>query len=1005
MRRPTSLATLLAVLLLQPVAAGQAQAQDSLPGAITGTVHGVRSDLMPTVEIVAYDSDSTNAAGDFNYYAVPADPDGQFRIDGMAAGSYLVAARSPEYGAQFFDRAGSPADAAPVLLEEGDEVAGIDFWLTRPGIGSGSFSGTVIAEDSGNPLAARVYAMPANGPEILFRQVTDRSGQFRFDSLAAGLYVVQVQAEGYVGEWYDDATARMAATYVLVADSNETFGIDFALARAGAITGQVRERDGLPFEGVRVTAWPVAFRDSTVVIPPDSSGGIGPDGSFYGWGPMSYSASTGPAGRYRIDGLPAGLYIVSASGWTAWQSVTVWYDGVRDPGLATEVGVRGGTTVDGIDFVLPLSTGEGSISGRVTDASGDPVSGAWVTPVHASNPAGADCCPEWGGASTDRDGRYELHGLPPGEYFVRAASYGQWARVERWYPDAETIDTALPVPVHRDEATAGIDITLPVGETGASISGTVKDATGEPLVWAQVLVQDLDSMVGELDRLPIQAWAWTDSLGSYTVGGLPPGSFVISASWWDGDRYGHAWYDGAETFEKATPVILPEDGDVTGIDIVLDPEFWYGGIGGRVVDAAGQPVERAFVEVKPVSTRDGFAPFRYREPHAITDADGRFVIGRLPVGEYLLRGFADGAFAWFDGTPFAAMATPLPVTGGDTTRVVLELESRIVGTGAIEGHVRIDQMVDWAPAVTDASELVPRVAVVTARSTSSVLMSPLPERFYPAVTKEDGSYSIPGLPPGEYVVRAFAPDFVGEWYDDAYDPADADPVKVDGATPATGIDFALVPIYWMGATDGAERAGSTGVRGEVFDESGASIVGATVFLMNADGLAVASTETAPDGTYVLDGIFPGSYRLMVTKEGFAASFNGGAPNLDAAVSVDLLVGVAVVDLTLRSGTATVIEDPGDLPVAFRLRGNYPNPFNPQTTVLVDIPEAADVRVQVFDLLGRRVLEVHAGPMSAGGGQAIRIDGSMLSSGLYLYRVAAVGAARSWHATGQMTLVK
>jgi len=196
-----------------------------------------------------------------------------------------------------------------------------------------------------------------------------------------------------------------------------------------------------------------------------------------------------------------------------------------------------------------------------------------------------------------------------------------------------------------------------------------------------------------------------------------------------------------------------------------------------------------------------------------------------------------------------------------------------------------------------------------------------------------------------------------------------------------------------------------GILGTVTDEDGEPVEGASVYLMSSAGVAMASVQSAFDGTYTFDGVAPGSYRLMVTREGFAATFNGGVGSLEQASDVLVGDGVVVVDVVLRSSTSTGVDDPGELPGTLVLGGNYPNPFNPTTTVLVDLPESADVGLEVFDLLGRRVLRVSAGWLAAGEGRTVAVDAGALASGVYLYRLRAEGASHVWSATGRMTLVK
>ncbi len=77
----------------------------------------------------------------------------------------------------------------------------------------------------------------------------------------------------------------------------------------------------------------------------------------------------------------------------------------------------------------------------------------------------------------------------------------------------------------------------------------------------------------------------------------------------------------------------------------------------------------------------------------------------------------------------------------------------------------------------------------------------------------------------------------------------------------------------------------------------------------------------------------------------------------------------------------------------RLQGNYPEPFNPVTTIRYALPEAAHVRLEVFDLTGRRVAVLVDGERPAGQYTA-RFDASRLASGMYLYRLRAGATVQS-----------
>ena len=77
-----------------------------------------------------------------------------------------------------------------------------------------------------------------------------------------------------------------------------------------------------------------------------------------------------------------------------------------------------------------------------------------------------------------------------------------------------------------------------------------------------------------------------------------------------------------------------------------------------------------------------------------------------------------------------------------------------------------------------------------------------------------------------------------------------------------------------------------------------------------------------------------------------------------------------------------------LPESFVVHGNYPNPFRESTRLVADLPWSATLNVEVFDVVGRRVLSPPPMDLPAGWGRSIRLEGATLPSGLYLYRIRA-----------------
>jgi hypothetical protein len=98
------------------------------------------------------------------------------------------------------------------------------------------------------------------------------------------------------------------------------------------------------------------------------------------------------------------------------------------------------------------------------------------------------------------------------------------------------------------------------------------------------------------------------------------------------------------------------------------------------------------------------------------------------------------------------------------------------------------------------------------------------------------------------------------------------------------------------------------------------------------------------------------------------------PSRYAAWKTDPLVGVGVA---------------GTLPEAFALSQNYPNPFNPATTIQFTVPKEARVRLEVFDILGRRVA-ILVDELRTAGEHAVAFDASRVGTGTYIYRLTAEG---------------
>ncbi|MGQ9853430.1 MAG: T9SS type A sorting domain-containing protein, partial [Candidatus Oleimicrobiaceae bacterium] len=89
-----------------------------------------------------------------------------------------------------------------------------------------------------------------------------------------------------------------------------------------------------------------------------------------------------------------------------------------------------------------------------------------------------------------------------------------------------------------------------------------------------------------------------------------------------------------------------------------------------------------------------------------------------------------------------------------------------------------------------------------------------------------------------------------------------------------------------------------------------------------------------------------------------------------------------------------------VPSACMLHPSYPNPFNPVTTIAFDVATHGAVRLEVYDLLGRRITTLVDAPL-APGRYRVQFDASGLPSGTYFCRLVAQGQVM----TRKMTLAR
>lgn len=102
------------------------------------------------------------------------------------------------------------------------------------------------------------------------------------------------------------------------------------------------------------------------------------------------------------------------------------------------------------------------------------------------------------------------------------------------------------------------------------------------------------------------------------------------------------------------------------------------------------------------------------------------------------------------------------------------------------------------------------------------------------------------------------------------------------------------------------------------------------------------------------------------------------------------VNVSAIQSSINSLLATAIEEPASIAQRFELGGNYPNPFNPVTTIPFALDRGQKINLKIYDAGGRLIRRLIDGEYGAGRHSArwngLQDNGAPAASGIYFYRL-------------------
>ncbi|MFQ3545546.1 carboxypeptidase regulatory-like domain-containing protein [Halobacillus rhizosphaerae] len=486
--------------------------------------------------------------------------DGGYLIPSLPEGSFTIIVTAQGYG----------TETASVLLEPGS-MAIQNFTLTQL---VSNVEGTVTDADSGDPLPNVLIQLFNTNGVLIGSFQSEVDGTYRIEGFTPGQYTITFGRPDY-----------QTQSIGFMTNPNETAVVNASLiADPGAIIGQVLDSEANPLIGASVRVFP--------------SIGLLPIATLI----------TDGTGTFSLSGLSPGSYTLIAT----FENYSTGQTGIS---------VLPNQTSSSTIILLPNPA---TITGNVSDTSGDPISNASVRVLDQNESV-------LGTTVTDEFGDYALSNLPPGNHQVIVSAPGF----------ATVVGGIILTP---GEQLNNVNFVLTPNP--GNIQGQVTDLTsGLPIIGAVTVARTVGGIP------VIVASVVTDGNGNYMIGGLAPGSYSISSS--------------AAGYAINAVGALVESGQTTTVDIALSPAA--GSISGVVTDEEGMPILNSFIEIKVFDQAGNLIQT------VLADSQGEFLISGLSPGTYQLS---------ITATNFAGATVGAFVEAGETTFLFVPLSpnpARIIG--------------------------------------------------------------------------------------------------------------------------------------------------------------------------------------------------------------------------------------------------------------------------------------------------------------------------------------
>jgi hypothetical protein len=519
--------------------------------------------------------------------------------------------------------------------------------------GPAEISGVIVTdEETPKPVRrAEVRAiLPGSAPRTTH---SDAEGRFVFSNLPTGRYTIDASKPGFVRTAYGARRHDRPGTPVTLTDTQRRQVLQLRMPRGAVITGRIVDEFGQPAQGARVRAQLVRMLNGERTLSE-----LPLTGAFLG-------EAADDRGVYRLYGLPAGEYVISATprntglgdirrlseseiraAEAAVQQpgsavepdappVTVGFSAVFFPGVlnasaAGGVTVKAGEERQNVDFAVQFVRTANVEGTLITPGGVRPSEVQLLLLPRQTTPAAGGpnvmFTMAGGGRRVDAEGKFSFPGVTPGAYTLSArATQGENGNL--FWANADIDVDGQPI--------SGLSLTL---QPGMAVSGQLAveaDGVDPPDVYtrARINLQPADGgiMLGNVSAQPSPS-------GAFSIPGIMPGRYRVTANFNTPEAN---WILKSAVIKGKDVLDLPFE--VAPGDAITNAVLTFTNrtqeLTGTLQDASQRPAPDYTVVVFPADKSLWSATRRVRSTRPGTD--GTFSFSNLPAGTYRIAAAVD----------------------------------------------------------------------------------------------------------------------------------------------------------------------------------------------------------------------------------------------------------------------------------------------------------------------------------------------------------------------------